>query len=533
MAPSKIIPNYLLATVLTSTGALLNGYDTGSIGPSLSMPQFTSSLGPLSPSLLGFTVSLILLTGTLPSFFAGYLADRFGRLPTISAGLFTFFVGCILECSSDSLPQFLLGRALAGLGEGIYLSNIWVYACEIAPVTKRGVMSGIPQFFVAFGICCGYFTCYATVQAMPEGSWAWRTPFLIQGLLGMVGALACLCLPDSPRWYVLRGQRGKAVNALEWLGLPAGETDFMNVGVNGTSEGAHQPSLGYLQSTLLLFRRGYRARTFLALFVLGLIQLSGIDGVLYYAPILFHQAGLSSSTSSFLASGVSAILMLAITIPAFLFADKWGRRTSAITGGIGLSGCMFLIGSLYAAGVVHPYGIARWVVIVCVFVFGLTYCATWAIMGKIYASEIHQPHTRAAANCVAQGLGFFTNWLVAMLTPILLDKSAFGAYFLFGGIALFSVPVLTFYMPETRGRSLESIQEAFHRPTINLGNIPSRVGSLIHRRRGGAATRQNLPPSANRDEIEMTRQHGQVERTTTTTTSSVAPPALRLGITTV
>lgn len=98
--------------------------------------------------------------------------------------------------------------------------------------------------------------------------------------------------------------------------------------------------------------------------------------------------------------------MLAISVPAFLLADKWGRRTSAITGGVGLSGCMFLIGSLYAADLVHPYGTARWVVIVSVFLFGLTYCATWGIVGKIYATEIQPTHVRAAANCVAQGLGF-------------------------------------------------------------------------------------------------------------------------------
>ena len=98
--------------------------------------------------------------------------------------------------------------------------------------------------------------------------------------------------------------------------------------------------------------------------------------------------------------------MLAVSIPAFLFADKWGRRTSVISGGIGLSSCMLIIGSLYAAGVVHPYGAARWVVIILVFIFGLTFCSTWAIVGKIYASEIQPANTRAAANCVALGLGF-------------------------------------------------------------------------------------------------------------------------------
>jgi len=98
--------------------------------------------------------------------------------------------------------------------------------------------------------------------------------------------------------------------------------------------------------------------------------------------------------------------MLVVSVPAFLFVDKWGRRTSAIAGGVTLSGCMFLMGTLYAAGAVHPYGVARWVAIIAVFVFGLTYCATWGIVGKIYASEIQPGHTRAAANCVAQGLNY-------------------------------------------------------------------------------------------------------------------------------
>lgn len=187
--------------------------------------------------------------------------------------------------------------------------------------------------------------------------------------------------------------------------------------------------------------------------------------------MLFKQAGLPEATAGFLASGLSAILMLIISIPAFLFADKWGRRTSAITGGVGLSGCMVLIGSLYAANVVHPYGIARWVVIVSVFIFGLVYCATWGIVGKIYASEIQPAHTRAAANCVAQGLGFFTDWLVATITPVLLDKSAYGAYFLFGGLALGTVVVLGAYMPETRGRSLEDIQNGFHHQGPQLSSV--------------------------------------------------------------
>ena len=101
--------------------------------------------------------------------------------------------------------------------------------------------------------------------------------------------------------------------------------------------------------------------------------------------------------------------MLAISVPAFILADKWGRRTSTILGGVILSGCMLLMGTLYAAGVVHAYGVARWVVIVSVFVFGMTYCSTWGLVGKIYASEIQPSHTRGTANSVASGLSFVSH----------------------------------------------------------------------------------------------------------------------------
>ncbi|KAI0008997.1 general substrate transporter [Xylariaceae sp. FL0662B] len=452
---AKVLPNYTSASVLISLGGFANGFDTGSIGAVLSMPQFRHSFGSLSPFLVGFTVSLVMLAGVVPSIVTGRLADRFGRLRAILLGAAFLSVGALLQGAAWRFPVFVTGRALAGSGQGIYLGNMSVYICEIAPVRLRGKLAGLPQFLTTIGICAEYFTCYGSC------------------LVALCIVLTCLVLPESPRWLVLHGRREEALRSLQQLQFPLteAETDFM------TTE--RRPRLSAWQSFSLLFAGGCRTPTILGLFVLGMIQLSGIDGVLYYAPTLFSQAGLSSETASFLASGVSAILMLAVSIPAFLLADKWGRRTSAITGGVGLSVCMLLIGCVYAAGAVRQDGVARWVVIVAVFVFGLTYCVTWGIVGKIYASEIQPAHTRAAASCVAQALAFFANWLVAILTPILLDKSSFGVYFLFGGLALATVLALSAYMPETRGCSLEDIQGMFPEPDFK--NLTDRLRKLLRR----------------------------------------------------
>ncbi|KAI2472477.1 MFS general substrate transporter [Annulohypoxylon bovei var. microspora] len=350
-------PRYVIASVAVSLGGLLNGYDTGSIGAITHMPQFTESIGPLSSTMLGITVSMIMLTGTLPSVFAGHFADRFGRTQVIIPGALLFGIGALVQGLSHNLSQFIAGRAIAGFGQGVFLSNISVYICEIAPLRYRGTLAGLPQFMATAGVCSGYFTCYGTLNI--KSDMAWRIPYILQCIFSAILSWACLLLPDSPRWLMLKGRQADALRALERLdfNMIEAERDFL-------TSTEQTPSLSPWQSFSLLFRRGYRARTILALFILGMVQLSGIDAITYYAPILFEQAGLSSANASFLASGLSSILMLAISIPAFLLADKWGRRTSAI----------------------------------------------------------------------------------------------------YGGLALATVAVLAAYMPETRGRSLENIQEAFHRP---------------------------------------------------------------------
>ena len=245
----------------------------------------------------------------------------------------------------------------------------------------------------------------------------------------------------------------------------------------------------------------------MAIFLLGMQQLSGIDGVLYvssvrfqknpspqipftkspanstkYAPLLFAQAGLASSEASFLASGVSAIVIFAVTIPALLFSDKWGRRASAIYGGLGLSVTMFLIGGLYAGNAVHDsVGAGRWVVIVSIFVFLAIFCFTWSIGIKIYVAESQPQRTRASATNLAHGSNWVTNFLVALTTPILLAKSSFGAYFLFGGCTLLTAMVCFVFMPETKGKSLNEIEEAFRRKNPVSGSFSRAIRKILGR----------------------------------------------------
>ncbi|KAK8211363.1 hypothetical protein M8818_003330 [Zalaria obscura] len=472
-------PGYVVASAFMSIGGFLNGHDTGCIGAVTEMPFFTSTFGALSPSLRGFTVSILMLAGAIPSFFAGQLADRFGRLAVIATGALVFLLGAVLQGAAFHLPMFIVGRAFSGLGEGLWMAAVSVYIAEIAPSSRRGMLASTPAFMAAFGVTSGYFTCYGSIHI--SSSLSWRLPYIIQALAALTLAVSCFLLPQSPRWLLFNGQREKAIAELGRLDFSAVEAEKDLLGPAAEQQrmvaGARP---GAVEGLLMIFRRQYRGRTVLALFVLGMVQLCGIDGVLYYAPTLFAQAGLPPQTASFLASGLSAILMLLITLPAVLYGDRIPRRLSIITGGILLTTCMTLIGILYASNSVTTTSPARWVVIILVFVFGLAYVSTWGIVSKIYASEIQPPLTRSSANSVAQGLGFFTNWVVAIATPVLLAESRYGAYFLFAGATAMTVAVLAYWMPETRGLSLEDVEEAFAamRP---MGGRVGRVGSVVRR----------------------------------------------------
>jgi MFS family permease len=203
-----------------------------------------------------------------------------------------------------------------------------------------------------------------------------------------------------------------------------------------------------------------------------------------YAPLLFKKAGLQTAEASFLASAVSGIVIVASSIPALLLADKWGRRTSTIYGGLGLTITMLLIGGLGAAGVVHANrGAGRWIVIVCIYLYCVVQATTWAISIKVYAPEIQPQRTRAQATSLAYGANWVCNFFVAFICPILLARSACGAYFLFGGCTALATIVSFLYMVETKGRSLDEIERAFGVKWEKEDTVMARIGCAVIRLR--------------------------------------------------
>lgn len=334
-------PFYVWASLAASSVPVLFGLDTGNIGPVTTMPAFRKTFGDFSPTVHGVIVSSVLISGAFTALIAGILAHRFGQVRIFSIGSFVFGVGAAIQSSSSALPAFIIGRLIQGIGEGLFVSNVYVQVSEMSPTRVRGTMTALPQFSIVVGVVAGFFICYGTSRLGPSASLSWRLPLAISAVLGVLLSGTYWIVPASPRWLLARGRVDEARDVLIRLGFDDVEREKLleESMVQGQAQNAAEETLwqGFKQTFVGFkeaFSAPFRARTIFGCFIMGMQQLAGIDGVFYYAPILFQKAGLSGEQASFLASGVSALAILGVTIPANFLADKWGRRTSSLLGGV-------------------------------------------------------------------------------------------------------------------------------------------------------------------------------------------------------
>lgn len=370
------------------------------------MPSFEVTMGSFNSTIRGVIVSSILLPGALAALVAGILADRYGRKHLIVTGATIYGIGAAIECGSVALAMFIVGRLVKGVGQGLFLSTVYVQISEISPARTRGTLTSIPQFVLVCGLVTGFFMSYGTAGL--ESSASWRLPLGVASLLAFAFAALNLLIPPSPRWLLAQGKIEQARAVVGALGLD--ETEQRELLASSSSGLEHSPNDSVWVSMKHMFRdfgeafsKPFRSRTAFGCFIMAFQQFSGIDGLLYYSPILFRQAGLSGDKANFLASGVSSLVILATTIPATLWADKWGRRTSCILGGSMITMIMLVMGTMYAAGLVHAtHGAGRWIVIISIYLFAVAFNGTWAVTFRTFLVESLPRKTRSSASSLAQ-----------------------------------------------------------------------------------------------------------------------------------
>ncbi|RYC80013.1 hypothetical protein BFJ63_vAg17103 [Fusarium oxysporum f. sp. narcissi] len=466
----------LLVASHVSLAGLLYGLDTGSIGPITSMPQFSESIGSLTSTQQGVYVACILLSAAVSSMSSGHVSDAISRRYGILTGAILGVIGTVLSAASPAFSALVVARLVSGVGFGQCIAVSTVYLVELSPKSIRGVAACMLQLYVVLGITVGYFIAYGS-QTIP-GSLAWRVPFIIQACVAVILAGGIFFIPSSPRWLLQKGRRDEASAVLHRY---RGGDQKVQQEISEVESSLEKNKPNDEAGFRVAFRKRYIGRTMLGIFLMSFQQLTGIDVVLYYAPIIFQQAGISSTRSTFLASGVIGIVMLVSTIPAQIWIDRWGRKRPLIYGGIAMSVCFISIGSLYARfglrdgnEVKLQSTAAQWVVIVLAYVFVANFSWSWAVVGKIYSCEIIPTPIRAKVASLELVANWLFNFGVTMSAPAFLRSSPSGPYFLYGFATLVAV-VVCMVMPETKGKSLEEIENDFEKAATTKAPLPTKT----------------------------------------------------------
>lgn len=460
--------NVVVIAATAALGGILFGYDTGVISGAL---LFLRKAFHLSNLMMGVVTSLALAGAAIGAAGAAPLSDRFGRRPILIVTAAIFVVGGIVSALAGSLAVLLAGRLLVGLGIGGASMLTPLYLAEIAPARERGALVSFNQLAVTTGILVAYLVGYAFAAS---GAWRWMLG--LGAVPGVVLAGGMLLLPETPRWLAGHGHLDRAqVALLQLRGRNAdmqAEMRQLRADLKSDVKAMPKSRLGHATARLpLVVGMG------LAVFQ----QVTGINTVIYFAPVIFQASGLSSASAAILATAGIGLVNVAMTLVAIWLVDRVGRRALLLGGlfGMGVSLCLlataFLLGKGPLLGWLTAASLTAYV---GCFAIGLG-PVFWLLVSEIFPLAI-----RARGMSAATIANWIANLVVALtfldLTEVLGRP---GVFFLYAALTFAAFVFARALVPETRGLSLEAIEALW-------SDVP---GLSHHQALGARSPRRSLP----------------------------------------
>ncbi|WP_043267831.1 sugar porter family MFS transporter [Streptomyces sp. CT34] len=441
------------------TGAVVGviyGYDTGSISGAL---VFLSKDFHLTETEKGLVNSVLVFGSILGALIGGKLADVLGRKVAmlIVAGSYAVFVA--LSAAAPNVETLDAVRFLLGVAIGISIVAAPLYVAESTPARIRGASVAAYQVATVVGIVITYFVNWGL-----SGGGHWRWMLGLSAIPAALVLIPLLRLPDTPRWYVLKGQTERAVEVMATTDPdvePRAEVASVQAALAAESGG----------SVRSLLRKPY-ARA--ALFVVGLgffCQITGINAVTYYSPQIFEQMGFTGNGQNFLLPSFVELASLAAAVLAILIIDRLGRRVVLLCGIGTMAAMLAVLTVVFGMGNLH--GATTWVGFGAILLFTAAFNFGFGSLIWVYASEAFPAQLRSTGASVMLTADLVANLLIAQFFPSLMARAGAAATFAgLGVLALAALVFAAFTAPETKGRQLEEIQEYWR----NGGSWPETSG---------------------------------------------------------
>ncbi|KQK14067.1 sugar transport protein MST6 [Brachypodium distachyon] len=473
--PGRLTLFVLMACLVAATGGLIFGYDIGISGGVTSMDPFLSRFFPSvyrkqqqaddgsnssnqyckfdSQVLTMFTSSLY-LAALVASVCAASVTRVAGRKWSMFVGGVTFLAGCALNGAAQNVAMLILGRVLLGFGVGFANQSVPVYLSEMAPARMRGMLNNGFQLMITLGILAANLINYGTDKI--AGGWGWRLSLALAAVPAAIITVGSLFLPDTPNSLL---ERGKADDAREMLRRVRGTDDVAEE--YGDLSVASEASRAVKSPWRDILRRQYRPQLAMAVAIPLLQQLTGINVIMFYAPVLFKTLGFGGS-ASLMSAVITGVVNLAATLVSVFTVDRAGRRVLFLQGGAQIFASLVAVGALIGAklgwsGVaeIQPGYAAVVVAVMCVYVAGFAW--SWGPLGWLVPSEVMPLEVRPAGQSITVAVNMFMTFAVAQAFLPMLCRLNFVLFFFFAAWVAAMTLFVALFVPETKGVPIEDM----------------------------------------------------------------------------
>jgi len=462
-------------TFVATLGGLLFGYDTavisgavGSIDANFIDPQHLSETA--RNSLSGWTVSSALLGCIVGAGLAGWVSNALGRkggllvagalflISALGSAYPEFGLGPIGGMGPQALTPFILYRILCGVGVGIASMLSPLYIAEVSPSHIRGRLVSFNQLSIVLGMSVVYFVNWGIARQGDEAwinSTGWRLMLMSEAIPAVLFLVLLTLVPDTPRWHVMKGHNDKALGILNRL---VGETEA-------------RTTLEEIKASLVVPDQtaGTPLFAFGMLVIVAGIMLSvfqqfvGINAVLYYAPLMFKNLG-AGTDSAMLQTAIVGVANVLFTVIAIATVDRLGRKPLLIIGGVIMGIAMMILGFQFQANATGTGPLVA--AIVYIAGFALSWGpVTWVLLAEMFPNAI-----KGVAMSIAVAAQWVANWFVSLTFKIMIGSSMLNAlfnhgfpYWMYGLMSFLAAAFVFFYVPETKQRTLEEIQNLWTR----------------------------------------------------------------------
>lgn len=451
-------PFVKVIAMIATLGGLLFGYDTGVISGAL---LFMGNDLHLTPFTTGLVTSSLLFGAAFGALASGHFAAAAGRRKIILVLAVIFAIGAIGTALAPDVEWMIFFRLVLGVAVGGASATVPVYIAEMAPANKRGQLVTMQELMIVSGQMLAYIS-NAGFNAVWGGDTTWRWMLAVATVPAVLLWFGMLFMPDSPRWYAMKGRLAEARQVLERTRAKQ-DVEWELTEIEETlAEEQHEmrPRLRELCQPWLF-----------KLFLIGvgiavIQQLTGVNTIMYYAPTMLKAVGMSDNAAliATIANGVISVLM---TFVGIWLLGRIGRRTMTMLGQFGCTACLVFIGAVSyfmpetvngQPDVLRSYMVLLGMLMFLSFQQGALSPVTWLLLSEIFPTRLRGIFMGGAVFAM-----WIANFLISLMFPILLASVGLsGAFFIFALVGIGGAIFVVRYVPETRNRSLEQIEHYLH-----------------------------------------------------------------------